>query len=136
MNLNNFRLHLGNKNATCFNFYQGVAPVLTACGQTLKKLVLEDFTEIDVQQVKRAWFLFICRLKKKTYNMENKFHGKMYSSYLKLYINLNYIKIQNYFHYCIDRGLLSATGTSGPVRNNSLHTDSKCTTRSQNLIWF
>jgi hypothetical protein len=25
--------------------------VLTACGQTLKKLVLEDFTEIDVQQV-------------------------------------------------------------------------------------
>ena len=44
-------LHLGNKNATSFNFYQGVAPVLTVCGRTLKKLVLEDFTEIDAQQI-------------------------------------------------------------------------------------
>ena len=40
-----------------FNFYQGVAPVLTVCGQTLKKVVLEDFTEIDVQQVRLSCFV-------------------------------------------------------------------------------
>ena len=42
---------MGNKTYNSFNFYQGVAPVLTACGQTLKKLVLEDFTEIDIQVI-------------------------------------------------------------------------------------
>jgi hypothetical protein len=42
---------LGNKTYNSFNFYQGVAPVLTACGPTLKKLVLEDFTEIDIQVI-------------------------------------------------------------------------------------
>jgi hypothetical protein len=41
-------LHLGNKNAQSFNFYEGVAPILEAVGGNLKKLVLEDFTEIDV----------------------------------------------------------------------------------------
>ena len=41
-------LHLGNKNSQSFNFYEGVAPVLDGIGINLKKLVLEDFTEIDV----------------------------------------------------------------------------------------
>jgi hypothetical protein len=40
---------LGNKNAQSFNFYEGLAPVLTECGQSLKKMVLEDFTEVDIQ---------------------------------------------------------------------------------------
>ena len=41
-------LHLGNKNAQSFNFFEGVAPILDAVGLNLKKLVLEDFTEVDV----------------------------------------------------------------------------------------
>ena len=41
-------LHLGNKYCQSFNFYEGVAPVLDASGKNLKKLVLEDFTEIDI----------------------------------------------------------------------------------------
>ena len=41
-------LHLGNKNAQSFNFFEGVAPILDALGTNLKKLVLEDFTEVDV----------------------------------------------------------------------------------------
>ena len=41
-------LHLGNKNCQSFNFYEGVAPVLEEIGMNLKKLVLEDFTEVDV----------------------------------------------------------------------------------------
>jgi len=42
------QLHLGNKNSQSFNFFEGVAPVLAEVGVTLKKLVLEDFTEVDV----------------------------------------------------------------------------------------
>ena len=41
-------LHLGNKHAHNFNFYEGLAPVLDAVGANLKKLVLEDFTEVDI----------------------------------------------------------------------------------------
>lgn len=41
-------LHLGNLMADSFNFREGVAPVLQCCGPTLKKLILEKFTEIDV----------------------------------------------------------------------------------------
>lgn len=45
-------LHLGNKNApNTFNFYEGVAPVLDAVGVNLKKLVLEDFGEVDVDYI-------------------------------------------------------------------------------------
>lgn len=41
-------LHLGNKHWQNFNFYEGVAPVLDVIGVNLKKLVLEDFTEVDI----------------------------------------------------------------------------------------
>ncbi len=45
------QLHLGNKNCVSFNFHEGVAPVLDAVGANLKKLVLEDFTEVDVDYI-------------------------------------------------------------------------------------
>ena len=52
MNLKNLsQLHLGNKNCQSFNFYEGVAPVLEGIGLHLKKLVLEEFTEIDVDYI-------------------------------------------------------------------------------------
>ena len=44
-------LHLGNKNCQSFNFYEGVAPVLDTVGPNLLKLVLEDFTEIDIEYI-------------------------------------------------------------------------------------
>ncbi len=44
-------LHLGNKNCQSFNFYEGVAPVLDVVGHGLKKLVLEEFTEVDVSLI-------------------------------------------------------------------------------------
>ena len=44
-------LHLGNKNCQSFNFYEGVAPVLDVIGANLHKLVLEDFTEVDVDYI-------------------------------------------------------------------------------------
>ena len=44
-------LHLGNKNCQSFNFYEGVAPVLDAIGSNLLKLILEDFTEVDVDYI-------------------------------------------------------------------------------------
>ena len=52
MNLKNLsQLHLGNKNCQSFNFYEGVAPVLEGIGLHLTKLVLEEFTEIDVDYI-------------------------------------------------------------------------------------
>ena len=52
MNLKHLsQLHLGNKNCQSFNFYEGVAPVLEGVGLHLKKLVLEEFTEIDVDYI-------------------------------------------------------------------------------------
>ena len=44
-------LHLGNKNCQSFNFYEGVAPVLDTIGSNLLKLILEDFTEVDVDYI-------------------------------------------------------------------------------------
>ena len=44
-------LHLGNKQCQSFNFYEGVAPVLDACGNNILKLVLEEFTEVDVDYI-------------------------------------------------------------------------------------
>ena len=44
-------LHLGNKYCQSFNFYEGVAPVLDTIGSTLLKLILEDFTEVDVDYI-------------------------------------------------------------------------------------
>jgi hypothetical protein len=44
-------LHLGNKNCQSFNFYEGVAPVLDTIGPNLLKLILEDFTEVDVDYI-------------------------------------------------------------------------------------
>ena len=41
------RLHLSNQCSEYFTFYEGVAPILSAC-QTLKSLVLEEFTEMDI----------------------------------------------------------------------------------------
>ena len=61
MQLNHItKLHLGNKypshhihegnssNVSGFTFYEGVAPVLTVIGKTLKKLILEDFRQADI----------------------------------------------------------------------------------------
>lgn len=45
------QLHLGNKSYNSFNFYEGVAPVLDAIGVNLTKLVLEEFTEVDVDYI-------------------------------------------------------------------------------------
>ena len=57
------KLHLGNKfghfeihdnsndNVSGFTFYEGVAPILSATGTTLKKLVLEDFQQIDINLI-------------------------------------------------------------------------------------
>ena len=44
-------LHLGNKNCQSFNFYEGVAPVIDTIGPNLHKLILEDFTEVDVDYI-------------------------------------------------------------------------------------
>ena len=44
-------LHLGNKNCQSFNFYEGVAPILDTIGSNLLKLILEDFTEVDVDYI-------------------------------------------------------------------------------------
>ena len=44
-------LHLGNKNCQSFNFCEGVAPVLDTIGSNLLKLILEDFTEVDVDYI-------------------------------------------------------------------------------------
>ena len=52
MNLKHLtHLHLGNKQCQSFNFYEGVAPVLDACGNNILKLVLEEFTEVDVDYI-------------------------------------------------------------------------------------
>ena len=57
------KLHLGNKfghigihdnsndNVSGFTFYEGVAPILSATGATLKKLVLEDFQQVDINLI-------------------------------------------------------------------------------------
>ena len=54
------KLHLGNKYGTNvpsqqnndstfgFTFYEGVAPVLNEIGLNLRKLVLEDFQQVDI----------------------------------------------------------------------------------------
>ena len=44
-------LHLGNKNCQSFNFHEGVAPVIDTIGPNLHKLILEDFTEVDVDYI-------------------------------------------------------------------------------------
>ena len=57
------KLHLGNKFGRQtssrdnnnvvegFTFYEGVAPVLNAIGTHLKKLVLEDFHQVDIRVI-------------------------------------------------------------------------------------
>ena len=66
MTMKNLReLHLGNYDggggggwqqqqqqpSPSINFYEGVAPVLETCGETIKKLVLENIPEIDVSVI-------------------------------------------------------------------------------------
>ena len=41
----------GNKNCQSFNFYEGVAPVLNVTGIHMKKLILEEFNEIDIDYI-------------------------------------------------------------------------------------
>ena len=57
------KLHLGNKSGrqmssrdnndiiVGFTFYEGVAPLLNAIGINLKKLVLEDFHQVDIRVI-------------------------------------------------------------------------------------
>ena len=49
-------LHLGNKNCQSFNFHEGVAPVIDTIGPNLHKLILEDFTEVDVDYIGQKKF--------------------------------------------------------------------------------
>ena len=39
------------QTGVAINFYEGVAPVLEGCGETLKKLVLENIPEIDISVI-------------------------------------------------------------------------------------
>ena len=39
------------QSSAAINFYEGVAPVLDGCGETMKKLVLENIPEIDISVI-------------------------------------------------------------------------------------
>ena len=39
------------QSSAAINFYEGVAPVLEGCGETIKKLVLENIPEIDISVI-------------------------------------------------------------------------------------